>query len=55
MFLITAADTHPLVVPRVRAQLKQRFGADDEAGGEWAAHWFREGLRDGGSVQAIQT
>lgn len=45
MFLITAADTHPLVVPRVRAQLKQRFGADDEAGIEWAAHWFREGLK----------
>jgi len=44
MFLITAADTHPLVVPRVRAQLKKRFGADDEAGVEWAAHWFREGL-----------
>lgn len=44
MFLITAADTHPLVVPRVRTQLKQRFGADDEEGAEWAAHWFREGL-----------
>ena len=44
LFLLTAADTHPLVVPRVRAQLKQRFGADDAAGSEWAAHWFREGL-----------
>ncbi len=44
LFLLTAADTHPLVVPRVRAQLKQRFGADDAAGADWAAHWFREGL-----------
>lgn len=45
LFLLTAADTHPLVVPRVRAQLKERFGANDEAGVEWAAHWFREGLK----------
>jgi len=44
LFLLTAADTHPLVVPRVRAQLKQRFGADDAAVAAWAAHWFREGL-----------
>lgn len=44
LFLITAADTHPLIVPRVQAQLKQRFGADDKAGADWAAHWFREGL-----------
>ncbi len=45
MFQLTAADTHPLVVPRVRAQLKHRFGADDAAVADWAAHWFREGLR----------
>ena len=44
LFLLTAADTHPLVVPRVRAQLAQRFGADDAAGAAWAAHWFKEGL-----------
>lgn len=44
MFLLTAADTHPLVVPRVRNQLKQRFGASDDDAGKWAAHWFREGL-----------
>ena len=43
MFLLTAADTHPLVVPRVRAQLKLRFGADDEAGAHRAAHWFPDG------------
>ena len=44
LFLLTAADTHPLIVPRVRAQLKQRFGADATAGAKWAAHWFQEGL-----------
>lgn len=44
LFLLTAADTHPVVVPRVRVQLKQRFGADDAAVAQWAGHWFREGL-----------
>lgn len=44
LFLLTAADTHPLVVPRVRAQLNQRFGAGDAAVADWAAYWFREGL-----------
>jgi maleylacetoacetate isomerase len=44
MFLLTAADTHPLVVPRVRAQLAQRFSATEAATADWAAHWFREGL-----------
>ena len=44
MFLLTAADAHPLVVPRVQAQLAQRFGADASAGQAWSAHWFREGL-----------
>ena len=44
LFLLTAADTHPLVVPRVRAQLTKRFGANDAATTDWAAHWFLEGL-----------
>ena len=44
LFLLTAADTHPLVVPRVRKQLAQRFAADEAAVTDWAAHWFREGL-----------
>ncbi len=44
LFLLTAADTHPLIVPRVRAQLAKRFHATDEATLQWAAHWFREGL-----------
>lgn len=44
LFLLTAADTHPLVVPRVQARLAQQFGADEAAGRDWSAHWFREGL-----------
>ena len=44
LFLLTAADAHPLVVPRVRTRLATQFGADDAAVGAWAAHWLREGL-----------
>lgn len=44
LFLLTAADTHPIVVPRVQKQLAERFGADDAARRAWSAHWFREGL-----------
>ena len=44
LFLLTAADTHPLVVPRVQARLAQQFGSDEAAGRVWSAHWFREGL-----------
>ena len=44
LFLLTAADTHPLVVPRVRTELHNRFGADENTSAQWAAHWFREGL-----------
>jgi maleylacetoacetate isomerase len=42
--LLTAADTHPIIVPRVRKQLAARFGATEEAIKQWAAHWFGEGL-----------
>lgn len=44
MFLLTGADSHPLLVPRVRVQLAKRFGADQAAIVDWAAHWLREGL-----------
>ncbi len=44
LFLLTAADTHPLVVPRLRKQLAARFAATDAAIADWAGHWFREGL-----------
>ena len=44
LFLLTAADTHPIIVPRVRKQLAAQFGATDAAIKRWAAHWFGEGL-----------
>ena len=42
---ITAADTHPLVVPRVQGYLAREFGAGDAARQIWAAHWFTLGLQ----------
>jgi len=44
LFLLTAADTLPLVVPRVQAQLAKQFGSDEAAARDWSAHWFHEGL-----------
>ena len=52
MFLLTAADTHPIVVPRIRKRLAAQFGATDAAIKDWAAHWFHEGL---GSYEAMLT
>jgi maleylpyruvate isomerase len=43
--LDTIADAHPLVVPRVRKQLAQTFGADAEAAEKWAGCWLEIGLR----------
>lgn len=42
--LVTVADTHPLMVPRIRKHLAQTFGADDAAIGDWARHWIGEGM-----------
>jgi maleylacetoacetate isomerase len=42
--LMTIADSHPLIVPRVRKHLGQTFGADAKAVEEWGAHWTTEGL-----------
>lgn len=42
--LITIADAHPLVVPRVRNHLAKTFGADAKAVEEWGRHWTAEGL-----------
>lgn len=42
--LMTIADSHPLIVPRVRKHLANTFGADAEAIEEWGAHWTGEGL-----------
>jgi maleylacetoacetate isomerase len=42
--LVTIADAHPLVVPRVRNHLAKVFGADAKAIEEWGKHWTTEGL-----------
>jgi maleylacetoacetate isomerase len=42
--LMTIADAHPLVVPRVRNHLAKAFGADAKAIEEWGIHWTTEGL-----------
>jgi maleylacetoacetate isomerase len=42
--LMTIADAHPLVVPRVRNHLAKTFGADAKAIEDWGKHWTSEGL-----------
>jgi maleylpyruvate isomerase len=42
--LMTIADAHPLVVPRVRSHLAKTFGADAKAIEAWGKHWTTEGL-----------
>ncbi len=42
--LMTIADSHPLIVPRVRKHIADTFGADAKAVEEWGAHWTRDGL-----------
>ncbi|WP_424627749.1 maleylacetoacetate isomerase [Bradyrhizobium sp. SYSU BS000235] len=42
--LVAIADSHPLIVPRVRKHLAQAFGADAKAIDAWAGHWTFEGL-----------
>ena len=42
--LMTVADAHPLVVPRVRNHLAKAFGADAHAIEQWGTHWTTEGL-----------
>lgn len=44
LFLLHAADTHPLAVPRVQARLASQFASSEAARRAWAAHWYREGL-----------
>jgi maleylpyruvate isomerase len=41
--LITIADTHPLVVPRVRGFLNKNYGQDEAGQSAWARHWLNEG------------
>lgn len=40
-----AADTHPLVTPRVRRYLTGPGGFDDAAWRAWQIHWFGTGMR----------
>jgi maleylacetoacetate isomerase len=42
--LMTIADAHPLLVPRVRNHLVKTFGADAKAIEDWGKHWTTEGL-----------
>ena len=42
--LMTIADAHPLVVPRVRNHLAKTFGVDAKAIEHWGKHWTTEGL-----------
>lgn len=42
--LLTVADSHPLVTPRVRNHLAKTFGADAHAIEQWGKHWTTEGL-----------
>lgn len=42
--MATIADAHPLIVPRVRAALADRFGADEAAVTDWVLHWLKRTL-----------
>src|ERR1700681_354266 len=42
--LMTIADAHPLVTPRVRNHLAKAYGADAKAIESWGKHWTTEGL-----------
>ena len=40
-----AADTHPLITPRVKGYLTTKGNFDDAAWRAWQTHWFSTGLR----------
>ncbi|WP_158008766.1 maleylacetoacetate isomerase [Rhizobium sp. AC27/96] len=42
--LVSIADAHPFIVPRVRKHLGEAFGADADAIESWCKHWTVEGL-----------
>lgn len=41
--LIAIADTHPLIIPRVRNFLNKEWDLDESHQTKWAQHWFSEG------------
>jgi maleylpyruvate isomerase len=42
--LVSVADAHPFIVPRVRKYLGEAFGADAAAIESWCRHWTAEGF-----------
>lgn len=43
--LLAAADTHPLIVPRVKGYLSEQEGFDAGRWRAWLTHWLSAGLR----------
>lgn len=43
--LMLAADTHSLIVPRVKKYLTTTGGFDDQQWRDWQTHWFTTGLQ----------
>jgi maleylacetoacetate isomerase len=42
--MVTVADSHPLIVPRIRKYLGEKFNANADAVHAWGGHWIAEGL-----------
>jgi hypothetical protein len=42
--MIAVADTHPLVVPRIRKYMTQEIGLDEELLKSWIVNWSQLGL-----------